>query len=173
LMEGVPVWVQVAVALAAVFGVKEFGLAVFNWATGRQKAVPEVRKLQGEVDAMHLTNEQARLDHIDRMTDRVKELLAQSETQAEVNAQLKSDLGAERLRVARREGVIEYQKEEIRELHESIAQIREEMAVISSKMETLTRAHDEMTTLTMRQTAVLEKLKAEGKWDGFENGTTG
>jgi hypothetical protein len=170
-MDAVPVWVQIVVAVAAVFGVKEFGLAVFNWATGRKKEAPQILKLQGEVDAIHLTNEQNRIAHIAEMSGKVTDLLARSETQAEENSQLKGDLARERDRVARREGVIEYQKEEIRDLHESHAQMREQIAVVQHKMEALQRSLDEMTTLTMRQTAILEQLRAEGKWEGFPNGS--
>jgi chromosome segregation ATPase len=144
ILEGVPTMVQVLITALVALGMRE--VVVAGW-----KHVLSKKKTDAETDGIHLSNakhdleirKQERIDFREQM-DLVKQLREEMESDKKIIAALKDDKIEDDRKIARRDGIIDEQRKELRGLHDEMAVLRMKQNELERRVEHLERENKEL-----------------------------
>lgn len=166
------IW-QLILALAGTLGVGGLlKLGYDHWLKkpqikiGIEKTDADIDKLDAETETIHLSNQDLELQLVDKRIEKSEKLLDRAENYLEVIATLKEEKFADRLRLERRDGVIEYQRTEIIGLHNDIKELHGRVMMLTDDVRKLTEKIGDVTRLNLQLQGTLDHLRAEGIWDG-------
>lgn len=160
------------------FGLREIVPIVVKWAFGRNQT-----KL--DLESTALANEDRRVKNLQDVIAINEGLVAKFQAHLEVIASLREEKILDKQKIDHRDGVIEYQKKELTNLHDEIVILRanetrslERIALLEARVSELEKLNKELDGLkeinsrllnqNMAAKAILRKLKEDGTWKGDE-----
>jgi chromosome segregation ATPase len=144
MIDGIPIIIQIILVVAGAVGIRELMAIGYRHFLGKPRSA-------AEIEGIHVSNTAAALDEIREMMDLVRKLREEADADKAVIRALKDDRIADRDKLNRAGGVIEEQRQEMRALHQELAEIRvrekdkdDRITVLEKKVKDIERQNEEI-----------------------------
>lgn len=117
-------WTEFIIAIGVTLGVRELAGRLISAYFDRRRLALEQDALDLSVEENRLLVEENRIDFLDKLTDQVERLMAESTAHMRTIEDLKASKIEDDRKIARRDGVIEEQRLELQALHNDVAELR-------------------------------------------------
>jgi predicted RNase H-like nuclease (RuvC/YqgF family) len=126
MLEGIPQWIQIAVLIAGILGVKKLLEMAYQAYLGKDHSAATIA-------GIHLSNSASALSDVRDAMELMKAMRIEMESDKAVISALKDDKIEDDRKLARRDGVIEEQRRELKELHEQINKMHEQIGEMQAQ----------------------------------------
>lgn len=135
-------------------GIREIIVVIATRISTKEKTSSEIEKTDAETEGKHLENAKSYIELIQEYQEKFK-------MQAQLITELREESYQDKVKIEQRDAVVKYQREEIKELHTELTNLKAELSALEVQVKELADSNDRLVKENLQMRAILHSLNPD------------
>ena len=135
-------------------GIREIIVVIATRISTKEKTSSEIEKTEAETEGKNLENAKSYIELIHEYQEKFK-------MQAQLITELREESYQDKVKIEQRDAVVKYQREEIKELHTELTNLKVELPALEVQVKELADSNDRLVKENLQMRAILHSLNPD------------